>query len=156
MSGAGKASALLCAFVLLPFAAARTMIELTTVDGGPVSMIPETVQYNWSDTSPSGILRGSPDLPASDPRLQPALQGYPEQVSVTYYGPTSVRFGWVTGEGAAVYSIGDCICMEQARGSGLRSPAEESPRSTGATPAECPPPADGWGGHGRRSPRVRV
>lgn len=101
MGRAGIIGAVLCAIVL-PFAAARSMIELTTVDGGPVSLNPSTVQYNWSDTSPSGIVRGTPDIPASDPRLQPAPEGYPEQVSVTYYGPTSVRFGWATGEGVAV------------------------------------------------------
>ncbi|KFM27138.1 Purple acid phosphatase 15 [Auxenochlorella protothecoides] len=102
MGRAGIIGVVLCAIVL-PFAAARSMIELTTVDDGPVSLIPSTVQYNWSDTSPSGIARGTPDIPASDPRLQPAPEGYPEQVSVTYYGPTSVRFGWATGQAQTGY-----------------------------------------------------
>lgn len=76
---------------------ARTLIETLRPDGGPVDHQPHTVPYDWSDTSKSGVMRGTMDIDASDPRLQPAEEGFPEQISLMYYGSTSVRFGWVTG-----------------------------------------------------------
>uniref|UniRef100_A0A1D1ZTK8 Purple acid phosphatase n=1 Tax=Auxenochlorella protothecoides TaxID=3075 RepID=A0A1D1ZTK8_AUXPR len=76
---------------------ARTLIETLRPDGGPVDPQPHTVPYDWSDTSKSGVMRGTMDIDASDPRLQPAEEGFPEQISLMYYGSTSVRFGWVTG-----------------------------------------------------------
>lgn len=81
-----------------PVVASRSLIEVVSENGGPLPYTTVTKSYNWSTTIPDGILRGSPDLPTSDPRLQPAHEGWPWQVSVIHHGPTSVRFGWATGE----------------------------------------------------------
>lgn len=89
-------------------ATGRAMIELVTADGSPVSTEPTGKMYNWSDTSPTGIMRGMPDIPLTDPRLQPGPEGYPEQVSTMYYGPTTIRFGWSTGETDGRCFVGGC------------------------------------------------
>lgn len=77
---------------------ARTLIETVNPDGSPVDPRPRTVEYNWSDHTPAGVMRGTWDIADDDPRLQPAPEGHPEQIALLYYGSDAVRVGWATGE----------------------------------------------------------
>ena len=88
---------LTCLLVLAPGLSARLLIQSLNADGTPVSTTPHTVGYNFSDATPDLQLRGSPDLPMTDPRLVQTPHGHPGQVSLMYYGPSEVRVGWVTG-----------------------------------------------------------
>lgn len=76
---------------------ARTLIETVNPDGSPVDRTPKTVEYNWSDHTPAGVMRGTWDIADDDPRLQPAPEGHPEQIVLLYYGTDAVRVGWATG-----------------------------------------------------------
>ncbi|KAK2079134.1 hypothetical protein QBZ16_002825 [Prototheca wickerhamii] len=82
---------LTCLLVLAPGLSARLLIQSLNADGTPVSTTPHTVGYNFSDATPDLQLRGSPDLPMTDPRLVQTPHGHPGQVSLMYYGPSEVR-----------------------------------------------------------------